>query len=229
MHLYGTKVEHYGAVAVAFRKHASTNPNALMRKPITLEDHANSRMIADPIRLLDCGLENDGACGVLVTTVERAKALKQKPIYIMAAIQGCGPDPRNMSNWYKEGEIELQTPYVGKRIWESAGVTQKDIDVALMYDVFSPLVLFQLEDFGFCKAGEAGPFVEGGTIEWPNGKLVVNPHGGSLSESYVHGMNHIVEAVRQLRGTAVNQVKDAEIALVTSGPPVPTSAMILRR
>lgn len=229
MYLYGTTSLQYGAIAVAHRKHATTNPAAMMRKPITLEDHQSSRMISEPLHLLDCGLETDGASCAIITSAERAKSLKQKPVYITAAVQACGPEPSLMSYWYRPEELGLHARYAAKRLWPMAGITTSDIDVAMIYDVFTPLIVFQLEEYGFCKAGEGGPFVEGGRIEWPDGDLPVNTHGGSLSEAYVHGMNHVFEAVKQLRGTAINQVKDAEVVMVTSGPPVPTSAMILRR
>jgi acetyl-CoA acetyltransferase len=119
---------------------------------------------------------------------------------------------------------------VAARLYERAGVTSSDVDVALFYDHFSPMVLFQLEDYGFCGRGESGPFVADGHIRWPAGSIPVNTHGGHLSEAYVLGMTHVVEGVEQLRGTAVNQVPDAEVALVTGGPShVPLSALLLRR
>jgi acetyl-CoA acetyltransferase len=118
---------------------------------------------------------------------------------------------------------------IARRLWEMAGVGPADVDVALLYDHFTPMVLMQLEDYGFCPIGEGGRFVEGGTIRWPDGELPVNTHGGNLSDIYLLGMTHVVEAVEQLRATAVNQVKDAEIALVTGGPaPIPTSGLLLR-
>lgn len=226
---YGTTIDHLGWVAIANRKHAMNNPAAQMRKPMTMEDHHNSRMICDPLRLFDNGLESDGACGVLVTSAERAKSMKQKPIYISGAVQAASRDPFLMGNWYKPGWVEMHSQYAGDRLYKMAEITPKDIDVALLYDVFTTLIIYQLEEYGFCKRGEGGPFVENGRIEWPDGELPVNTHGGSLSEAYIHGMNHVVEAVKQLRGVAINQVKDAETALVTAGPVVPTSALILRR
>lgn len=226
---YGTTSKQLGAVAVACRKHATRNPNATMRDPITIEDHQKSRMICDPLRLFDNGLESDGACAVVVTSAERAGSLRQRPAYIVGAVQGAAPNPALMATWYNPGELRLHAAYARDRLFQMAGVTQKDIDVALFYDVFTTLVIGQLEEYGFCKPGEGGPFVEGGRIEWPDGALPVNTHGGSLSEAYIHGMNHVLEGVRQIRGTSTCQVKDAQHVLVTAGPPVPTSALILRR
>jgi acetyl-CoA acetyltransferase len=119
---------------------------------------------------------------------------------------------------------------VARRLYEMAGVGPQDIDVALLYDHFTPMVLMQLEDYGFCKVGESGPLVASGAIRWPTGSIPVNTHGGNLSEAYIIGMTHIREAVEQLRGTAINQVEGAELALVTGGPAsIPTSGLILRR
>jgi acetyl-CoA acetyltransferase len=119
---------------------------------------------------------------------------------------------------------------VARRLWGDADLGPADVDVALLYDHFSPMVLMQLEDYGFCPIGESGPFVAEGNIRWPGGRLPVNTHGGNLSEAYIIGMTHVKEAVEQLRGTAVNQVDGAEIALVTGGPAsIPVSALVLRR
>ena len=117
---------------------------------------------------------------------------------------------------------------VAKRLYEMAGVTPADVDVALLYDHFTPMVIMQLEDYGFCGIGEGGPFVADGNIRWPDGSLPVNTHGGNLSEAYIIGMTHVKEAVEQLRGTAVNQVDGAEVALVTGGPAsIPVSSLLL--
>ncbi len=227
MHLYGTKSEHFGAIAVACRTHAQNNPNAVMRnRPITIEDHQNSRMIADPLHLLDCCLETDGGAAVVITSTERAKDLKHKPISIMSGAFGAGE--WNMHRVVKNVEKpESESTVVGKDLFARAGVAHKDIDVCFLYDHFTPLVLFAFEELGFCKRGEGGPFVSDGKLLHPTGSLPFNTSGGNLSEGYIHGMENIIEAVRQLRGQAINQVKDAEIALVTSGNGVPNTAMIL--
>jgi acetyl-CoA acetyltransferase len=227
MHLYGTKSEHFGAIAVACRTHAQNNPNAVMRgRPITIEDHQNSRMIADPLRLLDCCLETDGGAAVVITSVERAKDLKQKPAYIMAGAFGAGE--WNMHRVVKNvEEPETESTVVAKALFARAGIMHKDIDVCFLYDHFTPLVLMGFEELGFCKRGEGGPFVSDGKLLYPHGSLPFNTSGGNLSEGYIHGMENTIEAVRQLRGQAINQVKDAEVAFVASGNGVPNTAMIL--
>jgi acetyl-CoA acetyltransferase len=229
MHLYGTKVEHFGAIAFACRHHAQTNPNAVMRgRPFTIEDHHNSRMISDPLRLLDCCLETDGGAAAVITTSQRARDLKHKPAYIMSG--AFGATDGNTQTMIKILEKpETESTVVGKALFARAGIAHKDIDVCFVYDHFTPLVLMAFEELGFCKRGEGGPFVSDGKLLWPNGALPFNTSGGNLSEGYIHGMQNTIEAVRQLRGQAINQVKDAEIALVASGNAVPTTGMILHR
>ena len=232
--LYGTKPEHFGAVTVAARKHGALNERAQLRKPITMADYLNSRMVADPLRLLDICLETDGACAVVVTSAERARNLKHRPVYIMAASMGGGP---NVSGFSPNTAGFLRTPshgdtyakYVAPHLFRMAGVTPKDVDVAELYDEMTFATILQLEDYGFCKKGEGGPFVEGGRIEL-GGELPVNTHGGFLSEGYIHGLNHVVEAVQQLRGEAgTRQVRDAEIALSTGVGVTVGGALLLRR
>ena len=229
---YGTTQKQLGVVAVTERKHASMNERAMMRTPITIDDYFNSRMIAEPLRLLDICVETDGACAVVVTSAENARNLRHRPAYVMGAAIGSGPDPTpygmNTFGWLRGSHTELYGKYISPQLYGMAGITPRDIDVAEIYDEMTIAVLVQLEDFGFCKKGEGGPFVEEGRIEIGK-ELPVNTHGGSLSEAYIHGMNHICEGVKQIRGIAVNQVKDAELVLVTAGPVVPTSALILRR
>jgi acetyl-CoA acetyltransferase len=230
MHDYGTKSEHFGLISVADRKHAQRNPNAqFYGRPITLEDHQNSRMITDPLHLLDCCLETDGACGLVLTTLERARDLKQPPVKVLAAAQGTGPGAtlEVMTN-YAGSRLNStpETRAVGEALFRRAGVTVKDIDVAQLYDHFTPLVLMGLEALGFCGPGEGGPWLEGGRIEWPNGELPLNTSGGQLAEGYIHGTNQILEAVRQIRGTSTCQVEGAELSLSTAGNSVPTSGII---
>jgi len=229
MHLYGTKSEHFGAISVACRTHAQTNPNAVMRgRPITIEDHQNSRMIADPLRLLDCCLETDGGAAVIITSAERAKDLRHKPAYILGGAFGAGE--WNMHRVVKNVEKpETESTAIAKVLFNRAGVTHKDVDVCYIYDHFTPLVLMAIEELGFCPRGEGGNFVSDGKLLWPHGSLPLNTSGGNLSEGYIHGMENIIEAVRQLRGQAINQVKDAEVTFVSSGNGVPTTAMLLRR
>ena len=230
MHDYGATSEQFARVSVAQRSNAGRNPRAFFRDPITVEDVLNSRLIADPLHLLDCSLETDGACAVVVTSAARARDLKQTPAYIVGAAQGIGPQHQMMSGLvYKEDPFDLPPIYSARDLYAQSGLGPQDVDVALLYDVFSPMVLWQLEAYGFCKRGEAGPFVEEGRIDWPGGDLPVNTHGGSLSEAYVHGFNHVLEGVRQIRGTSTCQVPDASVALVTAAAVVPTSAILLQK
>lgn len=233
MHRYGTTARHLAEVAVATRAHAARNPKALRRDPMTIEDHHASRMIADPFRLFDCCQENDGGGVIVVTSAERARDLAQRPVYISAGVQG-GDSLWGQGLTSQNAPEDLYATaghaHLAKRLYEMAEVGPADIDVALLYDHFSGMVILQLEDYGFCARGEGGAFVENGGIRWPDGRLPVNTHGGNLSEVYLLGVTHIVEAVRQLRGTSSTQVPDAEIALVTAGPSnLPTSSLILRR
>jgi acetyl-CoA acetyltransferase len=233
MHRFGTKTEHLAEVAVSTRTHASRNPLALKREPLTIEEHQESRLIADPFRLFDCCQENDGGGVILVTSAERAKDLKQKPVYIMAGAQGGSSQwghGLTMQNQPDDVYASAGHKHLAERLYRMAGVGPDDVDVALFYDHFSGLVILQLEDYGFCKQGEGGPFVEDGGLLWKGGRLPVNTHGGNLSEVYLLGLTHIAEAVRQLRGESSSQVDDAEIALVTAGPSnLPTSSLLLRR
>ncbi len=229
MHEYGTTSEHFGAVAVACRKHASRNPHALMREPITLADHQNSRFISEPLRKLDCCLESDGALAVVVTSAERARDLQQIPVRVLAVSQGTGPEHVVMTNYHAPRFLETPSSFAARDLFAAAGVLPVDVDVAQIYDAFTPLVTLSLEEYGFCAAGEGGPFCAGGRLEWPSGALPVNTSGGGLSEAYVHGMNLVVEGVRQIRDTSTSQVQDAELCLVTSGAGVPTSALLLAK
>nr|WP_203689514.1 lipid-transfer protein [Streptomyces sp. SID12488] len=222
LYAYGLSAEAFGQVAVRGRKYAATNPAAWFHgRPITLADHAASRWIAEPLRLLDCCQETDGGQAVVVTSVERARELRQSPVVVAAAAQGAGRAQEQMTSFYRDDLTGLpEMGVVARQLWRTAGVGPADIDVAILYDHFTPFVLMQLEEFGFCAPGEAADFVaaEG---------LPLNTHGGQLGEAYLHGMNGIAEAVRQLRGNSVNQVPGAERALVTAGTGVPTSGLVL--
>jgi acetyl-CoA acetyltransferase len=229
MHEFGSTSEQLGAVAVACRKHAARNPHASMRETITLADHQASRMVSDPLRKLDCCLETDGALAVVLTTLERARDLRQRPARVLAAAQGTGPEHVVMANYHGPRPLETPSLWAARDLWARGGVRPADVDCVQLYDAFTPLVLFSLEEYGFCKPGEGGPFCEGGRLEWPDGELPTNTSGGGLSEAYVHGFNLILEGVRQVRGTSTSQVRDAELCLVTSGAGVPTSALLLAR
>ncbi len=228
IHNYGTKTTDLGEVAVAFRKHANMNPKAMMHgRPLTLEDHANARMIAYPLRLFDYCQETDGAAALIVTSPERAKDLKQKPAYIMAAEQGTGSWMEMMTSYQRQNIADLEeytrlAPY----LWKEAGIGPEDIDCVQFYDAFTPLVIMQLESFGFCELGEGGPFVRDGALQI-GGRLPTNTSGGCLSEAYIHGLNQVVEAVRQIRGTSLVQVPDCKNVLATAGSGIPTGALVL--
>ncbi|MGI9084913.1 MAG: lipid-transfer protein [Aeromicrobium sp.] len=229
MHEYGATSADFGRVAVADRRHAATNPAAFFHeRPITLEDHQSSRMIADPLRLLDCCQESDGAVAIVVTSTERARDLKAGAVPILAAAQGSAADQFVMTSYYRDDIGVPEIGVVGRDLWRQSGLAPADIDTAVLYDHFTPYVLMQLEELGFCGRGEAKDFIADGAIEI-DGRLPVNTHGGQLGEAYIHGMNGIAEAVRQLRGTSVNQVADAQHVLVTAGTGVPTSGLILGR
>jgi acetyl-CoA acetyltransferase len=228
MHEFGATSEDFGRIAVADRKHAATNPKAwFYGKPITLEEHQASRWIVEPLHLLDCCQESDGGQALVVTTLERARDLAHPAAVIRASAQGAGEDQDMMTSYYRDRITGLpEMGLVARQLWNTTGLTADDMQMAVIYDHFTPLVFPQLEEFGFCERGEAKDFVRDGTIEL-GGKLPINTHGGQLGEAYIHGMNGIAEGVRQVRGTAVNQVDGVEHVLVTAGTMVPTSALVL--
>ncbi|MEX1255394.1 MAG: lipid-transfer protein [Dehalococcoidia bacterium] len=230
LHEYGYGTEELGHVSVLTRKHAATNPHAMMYgRPITLEDHQSSRWIAEPLRLLDCCLDTDGACAAVVVSAERAKALKGVPAYIAAAAQGTGSRTEMMTSYQRESLARLEeSESTAREIYRVAELEPKDIDVAEIYDPFTPMVLMQLEAYGFAAPGQAPALFHDGSLEL-DGAMPFNTHGGHLGDGYLHGFGHIVEGVRQIRGTAVNQVPDVKTCLVTSGVGVPTSAIILAK
>lgn len=228
MHEYGVTSADFGQVAVADRRHAATNPKAwFYEKPITLEDHQSSRWIVEPLHLLDCCQESDGGVAIVVTTADRARDLRQRPAVIEAAAQGAAWDQESMTSYYRDDIAGLpEMGLVGRQLWEQSGIGPADVQTAVIYDHFTPFVLVQLEELGFCGRGEAKDFVADGNIELGGG-LPLNTHGGQLGEAYIHGMNGIAEAVRQVRGNSVNQVDDVEHVLVTAGTGVPTSGLVL--
>ena len=228
MHAFGATSEDFGRVSVAVRDFAATNPAAFFHgKPITLEEHQASRWICEPLRLLDCCQESDGAVALVITSAERARDLKAKPVFIRGGAQGIAPGQQIMTSLYRDDITGLpEMGLVARQLWQQSGLTPADIQTAVIYDHFTPFVLQQLEEFGFCGRGEAKDFVRAGHHA-RGGKLPINPHGGQLGEAYIHGMNGIAEGVRQVRGSAVNQVAGARNVLVTAGTGVPTSGLIL--
>ena len=228
LHEYGATSEDFGRIAVADRKHAATNPAAwFYEQPITLEDHQASRWIVEPLHLLDCCQESDGAQAIVVTTPERAKDLAQPPVLVRAAAQGAGENQDMMTSYYRRSITGLpEMGLVARQLWNTTGLTPDDIQAAIIYDHFTPLALPQLEEFGFCGRGEAKDFIRDGTIEL-GGRLPINTNGGQLGEAYIHGMNGVAEGVRLVRHTSHNQPPDVENVLVTAGTMVPTSGLIL--
>ena len=228
MHAYGATSEDFGRVSVAVRDFAATNPAAFFYgKPITLEEHQASKWIAEPLRLLDCCQESDGAVAIVITSAERARDLKPKPVIIKAGSQGITEGQQSMTSFYRDDITGLpEMGVVAKELYAQSGLGPDAMQTAVIYDHFTPFVLPQLEEFGFCKRGEAKDFIRAGEHA-RGGKLPINTHGGQLGEAYIHGMNGVAEAVRQVRGSAANQVADVENVLVTAGTGVPTSGLIL--
>jgi acetyl-CoA acetyltransferase len=231
MHEYGATNEHFGRIAVVDRRHAATNPHAWFHgRPITLDDHQRSRWIVEPVlRLLDCCQESDGGVALVVTAPERARDLRQRPALITAAAQGAAADGEMMTSYYRADVTGLpEMAVVARKLWKESGLSPADVQTAFLYDHFTPFVLIQLEELGFCGRGEAKDFATVDALSL-GGRLPINTNGGLLGEAYIHGMNGITEAVRQIRGTSCNQVPDVEHVLVTSGTGVPTSGLVLGR
>jgi acetyl-CoA acetyltransferase len=229
---HGFDDEDMAAISLLCRENAQRNPRAVMHgRPLDLQQYLGARRVADPFRLYDCCLETDGACAVIVTTEDRARDLAKQPVRILAALQGSDPGygtgamgSHNMPGTYaSSGQRQLAS-----RLYARAQIDPEDVDVAQFYDHFSGMLFLVLEDFGFCARGEAPAWFRAGEGAWPHGRMPINTAGGSLSEAYVHGMNHIVEGVRQLRGESTSQVDEARICLVTGGSVIsPSSAAIL--
>jgi acetyl-CoA acetyltransferase len=229
MHKYGATSADFGRVSVLSRRHAAKNPRAwFYERPITLEDHQSSRFIAEPLRLLDCCQETDGGQALVIVSSERARDLPHPPAVITGAAQGVGPQQISMSSYYRPDIDEMpEVELVARQLWDQAGLGPDEIDAAIVYDAFTPMVLLQLEEYGFCKRGEAGGFISDGNLEL-GGRLPVNTHGGQLGEGYLHGVNGIAEGVRLLRGSSTNQPNTSiDNVLVTGGSPVPHSAIVL--
>lgn len=227
-HEYGAESEDFGRVAVLDRKHAASNPAAwFYQRPITLDDHRQSRWIAEPLRLLDCCQETDGGQAIVLVSAERARDLPSTPVHVRAAAQGSGTDQHMMTSYYRDDMSGIpEMGLVGQQLYAQSGLRPAEISAAVLYDHFTPLVLPQLEELGFCGRGEAKDFIADGELEL-TGSLPSNTHGGQLGEAYLHGMNGVAEAVRLVRGTSVNQPGEVRNALVTAGTGVPTSGLVL--
>jgi acetyl-CoA acetyltransferase len=231
MDAYGVTNEDFAPIAVVDRRHAARNPAAwFYERPITVEDHQASRWVIEPVlRLLDCCQESDGGVALVVTSTERARDLRQTPAVITAAAQGATFDGEMMTSYYRDDLLGLpEMGLAARQLWEASGLGPSDISTAFLYDHFTPFVLMQLEELGFCARGEGKEFA---TVENLSlgGRLPINTSGGLLGEAYIHGMNGISEAARQVRGTSCNQVERVEHVLVTAGTGVPTSGLILSR
>lgn len=230
MEKYGTKPEHLAAIAISQRANAILNERACQRKPMTLDDYMSARMIVEPFRLFDMCLETDGGCALLLTSADRAKNCRKKPIYIKASAyfaKTATGDPMYAESYLWDDLTQNYTTFLAPKLYKEAGLGPNDIDVAEIYDCFTHTVLMGLEGLGFCPKGEGGPFAASGAIGL-HGSIPVNTHGGMLSEAYIHGVNVIVEAVEQLRGEGgARQVPKAEVAIVTSGATTMGSGLIL--
>jgi acetyl-CoA acetyltransferase len=229
MHEYGATREHLANVALAARRMANANPRALMyEKKLTRDDYMAGRWISEPLCLYDCCLETDGALACVLVSAERARDCPEPPAFVHAWAQGLPQQMHTMVNYWCDDPLHGPAWSCAEQLYRNSDIRPDDIDVAQLYDAFTPLVLLSLEGYGFCGAGEGAAFSEDGALE-PGGRLPINTSGGGLSEAYVHGFNLIAEGVRQLRGTSTNPVPGAETCLVTGGEGVPTSALLLRR
>ena len=231
MHLYGATSEHFGWVAVTLREHASRNPRAIRRAPITLDDHQNSRMVADPLHLLDICQENDGAAAIVLTTPDRAKDLRHADTLTLVEAAAQGSGPQNEGIIYRPELAVAESVNTARDLWARAKLGPSDMDAWMFYDHFTPFCLLNLEAYGFVPFGEAKDFVEGGHNLRFDGMLPTNTHGGNHSEAYIHGLTHPQEAVRLIRGTSTAQPPSKTINRVLSCSSVAqlSAAVIIRR
>lgn len=227
-HEYGDVAPALCEIALALRDYASRNPQATMHgKPMSEADYYASRMVADPLRLYDNCLETDGAVALVLVPAERARTLPSQPVLIEAFAQGMAPGHQSMADFHRADPLSSCSGVAAQKLWSMTALRPADVDVAQIYDAFSPLLLFSLEAYGFVPRGSAARFITEGGIR-ADGALPCNTAGGSLSEAYLHGLNHVTEAVRQLRGTATTQIAGAHVALVTGCDVTPNGALLLR-
>ncbi|WP_321808847.1 thiolase C-terminal domain-containing protein [Burkholderia sp. BCC1993] len=227
-HEHGDARDALAEIAMQQRRYANVNSAACMRdKPLSRDDYFRARMIADPLCLFDNCLESDGAVALVITGAQRAADCREKPALIHAFSQGLAPGHQLMTDYHRDDPFDSCSATTAANLWRQSDFGPMDVDVAQIYDAFSPLVLFSLESYGFCKRGAGADFVRAGQLG-PRGQLPTNTSGGSLSEAYIHGMNLIAEGVRQLRGQASTQIADARICLVTGCDSTPNGALLLR-
>ncbi|MFC5721749.1 lipid-transfer protein [Streptomyces gamaensis] len=228
LHDHGATREHLFNVARACRDRARANPAALMRdRPLTRELYMSARWISEPLCLYDNCLETDGASACVVTSAARARDCRRRPVLVHSVAQGLPAQHHGMVNYWNDDPLTGPSWTAARQLWKTADFGPQDVDVAQIYDAFTPLVLLSLEGYGFCGRGEGAAFTEGGALD-PGGRLPLNTSGGGLSEAYIHGFNLVTEGVRQLRGDSTAQVTGARTCLVTAGEGVPTSALLLR-
>ncbi|MCC3770325.1 lipid-transfer protein [Streptomyces sp. UNOC14_S4] len=228
MHEYGATRDHFCNVALACRDRANQNPAAVMHgRPLTREAYMDARWISEPLCLFDNCLETDGALACVVVPADRARDCRHPPVYVHSVAQGLPAQHHGMVNYWNDDPLTGPSWTAARHLWKTADFGPEDVDVAQLYDAFTPLIPLSLEGYGFCGRGEGAAFTEGGALE-PGGRLPLNTAGGGLGEAYVHGFNLINEGVRQLRGHSTAQVPGAATCLVTAGEGVPTSALLLR-
>lgn len=229
--LYGTTIDDLATVAVTQRDYAVNNPNAVFRRPLTVAEHHNSRVVVDPFRLFDCCMESDGAAALIITTPERAKDLNAEPIFV-GGVSTKGEYRWSAPDAYTEPDEYIASSghaAAASDLWRASGVGPEDIDVAGFYDGSSISPILAVEDWGFCPRGEGGSFIRSGAMR-RDGALPINTAGGNLSEAFMQGTNHLIECVRQLRGTSHNQVPGAEVALYASGQGIlPAGGILIHR
>ena len=231
MHNTGVTKDALFEVAHATREYAVNNPNAFFHgRSFDRAEYDAARMIASPLQLFDCCQESDGGSAVILTTPERARDLRQPGVAVRGVAQAAAADQEQMTSFYREEFAAIpEMEIAANNAYAMSGLCADDIDAAVIYDAFSPIVLWQLEAWGFCGAGQSGDFVLDGALR-PDGRLPTNTHGGQLSEAYIHGVNGIVEATKLVRGSSLNQpAKTIDHALVTSGVGIPTGGALLGR
>lgn len=229
MHEFGINSEQFGWVPVVCREHGAQNPDSMYyKKPFTIEDYRKSEMVVEPLRRLDYYEDADAAAALVVTTAEKAKDLRQKAVYVLGAAQSMVPETEELNSYYRRSISGLpEMAQVGKKVFSMASVAPKDINCVQLDDSYGPFIPMQLEEMGFCGRGEGVDFCNGGNRIRLGGELPLNTSGGSLGEGHLYGMNHVIEAVRQIRGMSTAQVKNARLVLVASGAGSPASGLIL--